>query len=299
MSGRVPPGVRFMALSALFFALMSVLVKSLGARLPTQEIVFARSFVSLALSYWLVRRAGVPPLGTRRGLLVLRGLWGFAALSCVFYAVSHLPLAEATVIQYLHPVFTAVLAAIWLGERPGRTLGVSLALSISGVLLVTRPGFLFGDLAAPLDPVAAGVALLGAFFSACAYVGVRSLTATEHPLVVVLYFPLVAAPASLPGVLIEPVMPLPLEWLLLAGVGVFAQLGQVFMTEGLKREPAARATALSYLQIVFAAALGALFFGERPGPLAVAGAALIGTGTWIAARSAAAAARPRAAARAA
>ena len=74
MLRRLPPGVRFMVLSALAFSVMSVLVKAAGERLPSQEIVLARALVSLGLSWLLLRRAGVRTLGSRRGLLLLRGL---------------------------------------------------------------------------------------------------------------------------------------------------------------------------------------------------------------------------------
>jgi drug/metabolite transporter (DMT)-like permease len=282
---RIPPGVRFMALAALAFSGMAACAKWAGQRLDPAELVFARGAVGLVLSVAMVRRAGVPMLGHRRGLLVLRGVWGFAALWCVYAAIVRLPLAEATVLQYLNPIFTAVLAALWLGERADRTLGASIALSTLGVVLVTRPAFLFGG-GDPLDPIGVAAGVAGAFFSACAYVGVRRLAASEHPLVIVLYFPLVATPASIPALLPVAAWPRGAEWLALAALGLLAQVGQIFLTRGLKHEPAGRATALSYLQVVFAAAWGALFFDEVPGPAAMAGAALVCAGTLLAARAA-------------
>lgn len=276
-----------MALSALAFSVMSALVKQAGTRLPSQEIVFVRSLISLAMSFVLLRHAGVSLWGQRRWLLLLRGLWGYAALSCVFYAVTHLPLAEATMIQYLHPALTALLAAVVLGERGDRSLVASLALGTAGVLLVVRPAFLFGGVAEPLAPVAVAAALGGAALTAVAYVGVRELSRTEHPLLIVLWFPLVAAPASLPGTIAHGVWPRGHEWLLLAGVGLFAQLGQVWLTRGLALETAGRATAASYLQIAFAAVWGWLLFAELPGPWTLAGAGLIGASAWIGARAAA------------
>jgi drug/metabolite transporter (DMT)-like permease len=270
-----------MVASALCFSVMTALVKAAGQRLPSQEIVLARAAVALVLSWLLLRRAGVAPWGTRRGLLLLRGTFGFLGLTCVFYAVTHLPIAEATVIQYLHPVFTALLAAPFLGERAGRALVGGVALSLLGVAAVARPDALLAG-AAGLDPMALAAAVGGAFFSGCAYVTVRKLSATEHPLVIVLYFPLVATPASIPAVLPVFVMPRGLEWLLLLGVGVFTQLGQVAITRGLQHEPAGRATALSYLQVPFAALWGVLFFAEVPDVWTLCGAALILGGTLLA-----------------
>ena len=108
-------GLRYMAQSALAFSVMSALVKQAGTRLPSQGIVFVRSLVSLAL----LRHAGVSLWGQRRGLRFLRGLRGYAALSCVFFAVTHLPLAEATRIQYLQIAFAAVWGWLLFAERPG------------------------------------------------------------------------------------------------------------------------------------------------------------------------------------
>jgi drug/metabolite transporter (DMT)-like permease len=288
METRIPPGVRAMALASLAFAANSAVIKWAGRRIPPEELVFARGVVALGLSYALVRRAGVTSiLGTRRGLLVMRGVWGFGALWCVIYAVTHLPLAEATVLQFLNPIFTALLAALLLGERSDRGLLASLGLSMAGVLLVTRPAVLFGGAASALPPLAVAVAVAGAFLSACAYVGVRTLAATEHPLVIVLYFPLVATPAALPVMAPVAVWPRGAEWAALVAIGLLAQVGQIFLTRGLQQEPAGRATALSYLQIVFATALGVVCFGEVPGWPTALGALLILVGTGLAARGAA------------
>lgn len=282
------PGVRYMLGSALAFAAMTAFVKLAAERLPSQEIVAVRAAISLGLSVAWLRGAGVRPiLGRRRGLLLLRGVFGFSGLSCVFYAVAHLPLAEATVLQYLHPVFTAGLAALVLREALGRRWLAGTLLALLGVVLVARPGPLAGaggpgDWA--LDPFATAVGVAGAFFSACAYVTVRRLSREEHPLVIVLYFPMVAFPATLPALFTQGVWPRGLEWLWLAGVGVLAQLGQVWLTRGLQHEPAARATALAYTQVAFAAGLGALVFGDVPGTLAVAGACLVLGGGFLARR---------------
>lgn len=267
-----------MAYGAFWFSLMSLLVKTAGQRLPSMEIVLARAVVSLVLSYGLLRRAGVPIWGTNRRLLVLRGVLGFAALACFYYALVHLPLAEATVIQYTNPVFTALLAAWLLRERFGVWEGACVAASLAGVLLIARPGFLFGG-AGALEPVTVAIALAGALFSAGAYVTVRRLGRSEHPLVIVFYFPLVTVPATLPLVAPVWVWPRGWEWLVLLGVGVTTQIAQVYMTKGLQQVPAGRATAVGYLQIVFAGVWGALFFREYPDGWSVAGAALIVGGT--------------------
>lgn len=281
---RFPVGVRYMAGAALLFSLMSLLVKVVGQRVPTMEVVFSRSVITLVITGGLVRSKGLDMWGapSSRGLLVARGVLGFSAVACFFYALSHLPLAEATVIQYTNPVFTALIAALVLGERLRMVEAAGVALSLVGVVLVARPGFLFG-LTSALDPVAVGVAVAGAVLSASAYVTVRRLGRSEHPLVIVFYFALISTLGSaffLPGA----PAPRGWEWPVLLGVGLAAQGGQVFMTLGLKEERAGRAMSVGYVQIVFAAVWGVIFFGEFPGPWGLAGTGLVLLGTFIVGR---------------
>lgn len=287
MRTRFPLGLRYMAASAFFFSLMSLLVKAAGQRLPSQEVVLVRSVIMLAIGAELIRRRAIGFRGKRKGLLILRGLFGFTALSCFYYAVIHLPLADATVIQYTNPVFTAIFAAWALSEGLRlRQVGLAL-LSLVGVLLVARPTVLFGGAATALDPVAAAAALAGAVFSAAAYVTVRKLGESDDPIVIVFYFSLVATIGSIPIVVPRFIVPTWREVLLLLGVGVTTHIGQVYMTNGLRLERAGRATAVGYLQIVFAALWGLAFFSEVPGPLSVAGAIIIIASTFrIAARKA-------------
>lgn len=279
-------GALMMMLSALAFSAMSALVKLAGQRLPSQEIVVARAIVSLVLSWSLLARAGVSPWGVNRRWLWIRGFLGFAGLSCVYGAVTHLPLAEATVLHHLHPPLAALFAGLFLGERiDGRIVAVTI-LSLAGVVLVARPAILFSDVATPLDPFWAAVAIGGAALSAAAYVVVRKLSRSgEAPLVIVFYFPLVTVPAALPTVWTDFVWPRGLEWVLLLAIGIATQIGQVSLTRGLALLPAAHGTALSYLQVVFAVAWGVLFFGERPDAWTLAGGSLvIGSALWLARR---------------
>ena len=269
-----------MVASALSFSLMGVCVKQVGGRIPAAEVVFARAIVSVALSWWLLHRAGIPAWGKRRWLLIWRGAIGTAALVCVYAALAALPLAAATVLQYLYPPFTALLAWLMLGEPIGKRVLAAMALGWLGVLLVAQPaGLLQGGATLALVPVL--IAVAGALFTAFAYVSVRSLGTSEHPLVIVFYFPLVALPLSLPLVALNPVLPTPAELLWLVGVGVFTQLGQVYLTRSLTALPAARATAISYVQVLFAGGWGWLLFGESIDSWTIAGAGLVLAATLV------------------
>jgi drug/metabolite transporter (DMT)-like permease len=104
---------------------------------------------------------------------------------------------------------------------------------------------------------------------------VRRATRTDHALVIIFYFPLVAVPATVPFAIRTWVWPDLRGWLLLLGLGVATQLGQLFLTHGLARVPAGRATTVGYVQIVFAALLGFVAFGDVPGLSTALGAVLI------------------------
>ncbi len=277
----IPLGARYMLLSAFSFSIMSLFVKLAGERIPAHEMVTARAVVSLVLSYIILKKMGIPVWGNRKDLLLARGTVGFFALLCVYYALTVLPLAEATVIQYLHPIFTALIAMFFLGERPGLGVIVCIVLSFAGLVLVARPAFLFDDLTASWEPLAVTAAVLGALGSGVAYTLVRKCAATEDPLVIVFYFPLIALPGTIPFLIHDAVWPQGMEWIYLLGIGVFTQIGQVALTKGIQLETAARATSFSYFQVVFATIWGVLFFAEIPSLWTLAGALLIVAGTFF------------------
>lgn len=268
------PGARAMAGGALSFSLMSLLVKLAGQTLPSQEIVLARSVVMLALSSAVLKRHRISLRGTRRGLLMLRGLLGFGALSCFYFSVVHLPLADATVIQYTNPAFTALFAVVVLRERMRASDVGMLLISLVGVVIITRPAFLFGG-TERLAAGAVGIALCGATLSAAAYVTVRKLSATEPTMVIVFWFAALSTVASAAFPTATSVMPSAREAALLIGVGLTTYGGQVLITRGLALEAAGRAAAVGYVQIVFAAIWSAIFFSTWPDAWSAAGAALV------------------------
>jgi drug/metabolite transporter (DMT)-like permease len=267
-------------LAALSFSSMSVVVKLGGRELPLAMLVLARGAVSLALTLAILRARDVAIWGHQPKRLLLRAFFGLGALVTYFYALTVLPLAETTVLHYLNPIFTALIAAVWLKERVDRRLLAAIALAFTGTVSIAHPAALFGSGAA-LPTAGVAAALLSAAFSAFAYVTVRSLSRSESPEVIVFYFALVATPAPLPFALADWVWPTLGGWLCLFAIGVGAQLGQMFLTRGLTLVPAARATTIGYVQIVLAAAWGWLVFGERPTQWTALGALLVAAGTWL------------------
>lgn len=283
--GGLTLGLRYMIASAFFFSVMGLLVKLAGQRLESSQIVLARASIALVMSWVAIKRLGISPWGeSRRDLLFMRGALGFVGLSCYFWAVTKLPLGDASVIMHTNPLFVGVFAALFLGERWRGAELVAVVLGLSGVALIAQPSFVFGG-EARLDGLAVGVAMLGAVVAASAYTSVRALSGVEHPMVVVFYFPLVATPLAIPWAAMDWLWPTPLEWCLLLGVGVATQIAQVFMTRGLHLERAGRATSVTYLQVAFSFVWGAIFFGERPTWLSGLGATLVVCGALAAVRA--------------
>jgi drug/metabolite transporter (DMT)-like permease len=271
--GRFPLGLRFMVASAFFFAVMSLLVKLAGRRFPVMELVFARAAVVTALAWVAIRWKRTSLRSPDLALLVLRGVFGLAALTCFYYAVVHLPLAVATVIHFTNPVFTFIIAAIFLGEAlRARELGLALA-SLAGVVLVIRPLSLLRGVGG-FEPLAVAASLAGALLAAAAYTLVRRLRRND-PMVVVFYFAAVSVVAAGPVMLPSLVRPAGWDWALLLGVGGATFLGQLFLTLGLQRERAGRAMSVGYLQIVFAAVWGFLIFAEVPTLSTVVGGVVV------------------------
>jgi len=264
-----------MAVGAFWFSIMGLLVKVAGRRLGSMEIVLVRGVITLALSWWSLWRLGIGPWGTQRRLLLVRGILGSTSLLCYFYSIVHLPLGEATLIQYTNPVFATMLAAMMLNESLRAGEIICLVTSLLGVLFIAHPPPLFGSEAAAVNPRFIGTALLGAISSGAAYTLVRKMRGTEHPLVIVGYLPLLSIPMSLPFALASWRWPNASEWLLLLGIGITTQLAQLSMTRGLQLERTARATTAGYLQVAFAVLWGAIFLGEIPDAWTLAGAVTI------------------------
>lgn len=264
--------MRDMVLSSLFFAVMAAAAKIVGERVPMQQIVLVRGVLCALVTLWWLSAAGVSWRGRRPGILLLRGALGYAALSCYFWSVHHLPLAEAILIQQTHPVFAAAFAWLFLREPPGRRFAPALALAIAGIAVLVQPGAA-GSFVGGWGVL---IAFSGALLSAGAYVAVRDASRTEHPMALVFWFPAVSAVLALPGtVAAGPVWPSGAEWLGLGFIALAGQLGQVFLTRGLYRVPAGRATLANPLTTVFGAFLGWGVFGERIGWPTLAGGVLL------------------------
>ena len=281
----IPLSVRYMVLSALCFALLGATVKATNMRgIPVLEILAARALISSLLSYADIYRKGISPWGNARFLLFIRGLVGTLALMCVFYAVTTIPLAEATLLQFLYPAFTALLGLLFLKEAIQWSTIVCIVLSTLGLLIIVQPDFLFGggsDGPFALNLLGVGAGIVGALGSGIAYVIVRKLSSSEDPSVIIFYFPFIALPISIFLLGDGFVMPQGFTWFLLLLVGILTQVAQYGLTKAMQFEKAGKASAYAYVQVVFAALLGWIFFSEIPTMTTVLGAVLITGGALI------------------
>jgi len=277
----VPMSVWYMLLSALGFALMAACVKEVsGLGIPVLEIVAVRAIVSGIISYVDIKRKNISVWGNNKPLLIARGTAGSFALIFVYYAVTTLPLAEATVLQYLHPVFTAMLALVFLKEVIQRSTIACIVISLLGLFVMIQPN-LHMDSSVQYSWFSISAGILGAFGSAVAYVIVKKLTKTDDSSVIIFYFPLVAFPISMIMLGNDFVVPSLAATGLLILVGIFTQIGQIGLTKALHCADANKATAYAYVQVLFSVFIGWAYFSETPVVTTIIGGSLIMVGALI------------------
>jgi drug/metabolite transporter (DMT)-like permease len=266
-------GVALIAISSFFFSLMGLGLKELRTGLGAMEVVFFRAAISLLLTLAVIRGEWRAIVGVRWRLLVLRGVVGFAALVCYVVALGAIPFAEAVALLYTGPVFTALLASWWLREKMPPAGWAALAVCLGGSVLILQPPFLFAGGAFAWGGGAIGLA--SGVLSGVAYTTVRACARTERNVTIVLWYALIATLGAAVLMLDEFRWPTPREWAWIAGTGICAQLGQIYLTRGLRAQQAGTAMTGSFTIIVLAAAWGWLLFDERPSAPALAGGALV------------------------
>ncbi len=263
-------GAALITASELLFATMGAAVKWAAAGLPLAMIVFCRSLFGLMPFLPLLWRGAGPSLRPTPGvwpLYLLRGGLGLSAMACFFYALANLPLADGMLLKMTAPVFMPVIAALWLAERPSRAAMVAVPVGLLGVVFVLDPQ---GTLAP-----AALVGLGGGLLAGWAKVSVRRLTRTEPASRVVVGFAVIATLLSAPVALWSWQWPSPFQWALLVTIGLCAGAGQWLLTRGYQAASPGQIGPFTYTSVLFAAAYGALLWGEMPDWAFAAGAILI------------------------
>ena len=269
-----------LVLASFFFSLMTLCVKNIDKRIPIYELVFFRSLLSLMITLSIINLKNINPWGENKPLLILRGLLGTLALVCIFFAIRNMPLGISTVIQYTYPIFISIFAGIFINEKITKNIVFALIIGWFGMLVILNPSQL-SNINVEIENVYITIAFLGSICTALAYITVKKLSFTEDIYVIIEYFPLVSLISLSPIVLINWVTPNMNELIWIFGIGLFTQLGQTFLTVGLKNFPASEASAINYLQVLFGSIWGVLFFSEVININFLLGALLVLLGTII------------------
>jgi drug/metabolite transporter (DMT)-like permease len=280
-------GVLFKLVSALVFAVMSALVRSLGETVPVGQVVFFRSAFAIlpVLLIFALRRELGAAFRTRRPLgHVGRGLLGVGGMFFNFGALARLPLAEATAISFAGPLITVALAALMLKERIRIYRWSAVGIGFLGVVIMLAPHLETTRIAGPTlaERLGAALAFLGAFCNAGSVIQTRRLTDTETTSSIVLYFSLVCALAGLLTLPFGWKMPSAFELSALIGVGVLGGLGHLLLTESYRYADASLVAPFDYTSILWAFILGYAMFGEVPTTVVFIGAAIVaGAGLFV------------------
>ncbi|KAH7974608.1 hypothetical protein HPB49_017331 [Dermacentor silvarum] len=280
-------GLAFCTLSSFCFSICTVIVKRLNY-IPAAELAAVRGLGILVFTAPLLVLSREPPLGPSdlRALLVLRGLLGATNLCLSFYAVQHMPMADATAIVFSVPVFVPPMARLFLGESCGLSHGAAVLLTLTGIALITRPPLLFGGDAQQAGPAqtrgGVAAALVSTAFGASVYIVLRKLKHVHH-WVVMFSFGWVAVLETGAFTLLTSGAQLQLprcdysvdRWLLVA-LGALSFGGQALVTLALKSEQAGPVSLIrSATNIVLVFAWQVAFFGELPDRYTVSGAVLV------------------------
>lgn len=258
-----------MLAAGLLFAIMGALVKSVSVSLPNEMVVFFRSLIGLlALTPWLVHHGPRHFRTHKFGAHLMRALAGLAAMYCFFYALGHLPLAEAVLLNYSAPLFIPLAALLWAGEGFKRNLWWPIGIGFVGITLILKPGL------GMFTPVAL-IGLAAGILSALAMAGIRRLTSTEPTTRIVFYFSLIAAVVSAVPLLWSWQTPDPTLWMKLIAIGTLATVAQLLMTRAYAHAPAAQVGPFSYGIVVFAGLLGWALWSELPDLLSLTGVLLV------------------------
>lgn len=258
-------------LATLFFAFMNVIVKYLS-QIPFFELVFFRATISCIIGFFTLRQMKISFKPNNPKMILLRGITGTISLMLYFYTLQRMPLTTAVTIQYLAPLFTAILAGFILKDKITWLQWFFLMASFFGVMMVK--GF-----DARVSWLELSLGVFAAFMSGLTYNLIRKLKDQEPPIRIVFYFPMISAIISLPFLFSNThggwVMPDFQQSLLLLTLGIVTWFAQVFMTKAYQADAPGYISIFNYLGIFLGAGFGYLFFDEKLTVLASFGILII------------------------
>jgi drug/metabolite transporter (DMT)-like permease len=262
-------GFLWMLLTGVLFVGVTAVVKHVGSDVPSSQAAFLRYLFGLVLiAPFLGPLRRNPPTRSLTRLFAIRGAVHAIGVLLWFYAMTQIPLAEVTALNYLSPVYISVGAALFLGERLALRRIAAIAAALIGVVLILRPGF---------REVSPGhMAILGtAMLFAVSYLIAKRTTDLASPATVVAMLSIVVTIVLAPFAAAVWITPTPgeLAWLFL--VAIFATCGHYTMTLAFRAAPVSVTQPVTFLQLVWAALLGWAVFGEGLDPWVLAGGTII------------------------
>ncbi|WP_189680387.1 DMT family transporter [Seohaeicola zhoushanensis] len=273
MSETVPSrplvGILWMLFAGICFVGVNALVKILGSRIPAPESAFLRYLIGLVFLLPLVRQmASVRIDRLLWTQFIGRGMFHSLGVMLWFYAMTQISLADVTAINYLTPVYITIGAAIFLGERLAIRRILAIFVALIGAAIILRPGF---------REIGVGhwAMMLAALIFAGSYILAKIVVDKAKPALVMGMLSLWVSVGLAPFAIAVWVPPTMNEILLLAGVAVCATIGHYAMTLAFAAAPMALTQPVTFLQLVWATLLGALFFHEAIDPFVIGGGLLI------------------------
>lgn len=273
-------GIVLKVLSVCAFVVMAAMLKATET-IPSGQMVFFRSFFALlpVLGYLAWRRNLAVAFRTTRPLgHFVRGLVGVASMSLGFFALTRLPLPEATALGYASPLIIVILSAVLLHERVYIFRWTTVLIGLVGVLIILLPRLtIFSGEGASLDGATIGsIAALGAaFLSAFAMLQVRNLVQTERTETIVTYFFISASILTLLSIPFGWVWPTPQQAALLIGAGIFGGIGQLLLTSCYRYADMSVIAPFEYVSLILTILIGFFIFADVPTVSMLIGAVII------------------------
>ena len=249
----------FSLLGWMFLPVMDGFAKYLSDDLPILQITWARYFFTVAFVFPIMLFFYKKQLvwSDKPKLQIFRGLILLSANICFFYAISVISLAKALTLAFIAPLIVTAFSPILLGEKVGFRRWTAVAVGFIGSLIVIRPGFLEFNLASM-------AALATGFFYGFYLIITRKLSTSDNPLLTLLITGMVGAllvSLIIPFYWVKPSLN---QWSLMAGIGVFACIGHLFLILSLKYADASKLAPLGYTEIIPNVIIGYYFFSELP-----------------------------------
>ena len=258
-----------MLASTVLFALMAVAIRLASQTLHTFEVAFFRNFFGLVATLPLLYRHGPGLLKTQHlPRYLVRCLIGVIGMMCGFWAIGHLPLAQAVSLSYSSPIFVVIAAALFLGERVHARRWTAVAIGFVGVLVITRPG------SAEFSPGML-IAVFSALMTGLVSIQIKQLSALEPADRIVFYTTLIWVPMSLVPALLVWRWPEGITWLWVVAAGLLGTGGHMLWTRALKLGDVSALTPISFMQLPVVATAGWLLFGEQVDRWTIAGTLVI------------------------